>query len=219
MTQQTPAQVDELIRQLRLHYAYAKTPSLGPGLRPAVLVIDFIEGFTNPDSPLGGNWDVAIGHTAELLLQTQQKGLTTLFTTVEYERIELENNLLAVKAPRIAVLTKGSRWTQVDHRLPRRETDLVIPKKHGSAFFGTALAAQLQMMKVDTLLIAGCVTSGCVRATVVDAAQYGFRPLVVREAVADRSVLAHETNLLDMQARYADVISCEQALSYVSGLP
>lgn len=219
MTQQTPAPTDELLRQLRLHYAYARTPLLGPGKRPAVLVIDLIEGFTNPDSPLGGSWDEVIGHTAGLLRQARQKNLTTIFTTVEYEPADLQDNLLVRKAPRVATLTKGSNWTAVDHRLPRHESDLVVSKKHGSAFFGTTLAAQLQAMGVDTLLIAGCVTSGCVRASVVDAAQYGLRPLVVREAVADRSELANETNLLDIQARYGDVISYEQALQYVSSLP
>lgn len=211
-------ETDELLAQLRRHYLCGTPPSLGAGSRPALLVIDFIEGFTNPDSPLAGPWDSAIEQTAALLRAARQKLIPAIFTTVEYEPADLQHNLLIAKAPRVAALAKGSRWTQVDHRLPRSVEDHVIAKKHGSAFFGTALMSQLQMLRIDTLLVAGCVTSGCVRASVVDAAQYGFRTLVVREAVADRSALANETNLLDMQARYADIVSIEQALSWMKKL-
>src|SRR5262249_13170140 len=98
-------------------------------------------------------------------------------------------------------------------------TDVVISKQHGSAFFRTDLAERLTAMQIDTLLIAGCVTSGCVRASAVDAAQYGFRPLVVREAVGDRSPLANEANLLDIQARYGDVVSIDQAREYLTSSP
>ncbi|MDY6946379.1 MAG: isochorismatase family protein [Pseudomonadota bacterium] len=211
-------QTDQLIAQLQRHYLSSKPPSLGAGTRPALLVVDFIEGFTNPDSPLAGCWDDALEHTAALLREAQQKLIPAIFTTVEYEPADLQHNLLIAKAPRVAALMKGSQWTAVDHRLPRDAGSLVIAKKHGSAFFGTALVSQLQMLRIDTLLVAGCVTSGCVRASVVDAAQYGFRALVCRDAVADRSALAHEANLLDMQARYADVISSEQALAWLKKL-
>lgn len=210
--------LDALLAQLRQHYPCGKAPSLGAGRKAAVLVVDFIEGFTNAQSPLAGKWDEPIACTVELLRHAQSKGVPAIFTTVEYDPIELEHNLLVRKAPRVSVLSRGSRWTEVDHRLPRTDSDLVITKKHGSAFFGTALASHLLMMGVDTLLIAGCVTSGCVRASAVDAAQLGFRPLVVRDAVADRSLLAHEANLLDIEARYGDVLSIEQALSCIENL-
>jgi nicotinamidase-related amidase len=215
MTQQT----DELLRQLRLNYLDKQVPALGFGQRPALLIVDFIEGFTNPASPFAGPWDVAIEHTAELLVLAHTRNVPALFTTVEFDASDLEDNLLIRKAPRVAALTRGSEWTRVDQRLPRHPSDVVISKKHGSAFFGTDLAARLSAIRIDTLLIAGCVTSGCVRASAVDASQYGFRPLVVREAVGDRSLLANETNLLDIEARYGDVVSRDRASEYLTALP
>ncbi len=198
-----------------MSYLHREPIALGPGQRPAVLVVDFIEGFTSIQSPFGGPWDDAIAVTADLLRDAHRNDVPAIFTTVEFDPQDAEKNLLIRKAPAVAALARGSHWTNIDHRLPRHATDQVISKKHGSAFFGTDLAARLQAMQIDTLLIAGCVTSGCVRASAVDAAQYGFRPLVVREAVGDRSPLANEANLMDIAARYGDVISIEEARSYL----
>jgi nicotinamidase-related amidase len=210
-------QLDELLTALRANYRQRQPPTLGPGRRPALLVMDFIEGFTNPASPFAGPWDAAIEHTAELLRVAHSRNVPAIFTTVELDPQDLTENLLIRKAPAVAALARGSAWTSVDHRLPRHPTDLLISKKHGSAFFGTELGARLTAMQIDTLLIAGCVTSGCVRASAVDAAQYGFRPLVVRDAVGDRSALANEANLLDIEARYGDVVSLEDARRYLAG--
>lgn len=189
---------------------------LGPGERPAVLVVDFIEGFTSIQSPFSGPWDEAVAVTADLLRDAHRSDVPAIFTTVEFDPQDAETNLLIRKAPAVVALARGSHWAQIDHRLPRHQTDVVISKKHGSAFFGTDLATRLQAMQIDTLLIAGCVTSGCVRASAVDAAQYGFRPLVVREAVGDRSPLANEANLMDIAARYGDVVSLEEAKRILS---
>ena len=189
---------------------------LGPGERPAVLVVDFIEGFTSIQSPFSGPWDEAVAVTADLLRDAHRSDVPAIFTTVEFDPQDAETNLLIRKAPAVVALARGSHWAQIDHRLPRHQTDVVISKKHGSAFFGTDLATRLQAMQIDTLLIAGCVTSGCVRASAVDAAQYGFRPLVVREAVGDRSPLANEANLMDIAARYGDVVSLQEAKRILS---
>jgi maleamate amidohydrolase len=207
--------LDELLRQLRHHYLQRQPPVLGFGRRPALLVVDFIEGFTNPASPFGGPWDDAVERTAELLRIAHRRNVPAVFTTVEFEPSDVEANLLIRKAPAVAALARGSAWTNVDHRLPRHPSDVVLSKKHGSAFFGTDLAARLTAMQIDTLLITGCVTSGCVRASAVDAAQYGFRPVVVRESVGDRSPLANEANLLDIEARYGDVVSIDQVRQYL----
>lgn len=201
-----------------MSYLQREPIALGPGQRPAVLVVDFIEGFTSIQSPFGGPWDEAIAVTSDLLHAAHRSQVPVVFTTVEFDPEDAETNLLIRKAPAVAALARGSHWTNIDDRLPRHPTDLVISKKHGSAFFGTDLDARLQAMQIDTLLIAGCVTSGCVRASAVDAAQYGFRPLVIREAVGDRSPQAHEANLMDIAARYGDVVSADEAMKVLSSV-
>lgn len=206
---------DQLLDAFRQAYPCGEPRDLGLGLRPAVLVVDFIEGFTNPESPMGGSWDREIECTRRLVACAHTSGVPVIYTTVELDPDDLANSLLYAKTPRIGILLAGSEWTAVDHRLAPAPQDLVVSKKHGSAFFGTRLAPQLQARNVDTLLICGCVTSGCIRATAVDAAQSGFRPAVVREAVGDRSILAHEANLIDIEQRYGDVITLERALDYL----
>lgn len=206
----------ELLAEFRRRYPCGDPRPLGLGRRPAVLVVDFIEGFTHRESPLGGDWDREVAATSRLVEAGRRAGAPVIFTTVELQAADLETSLLCLKTPRINVLLAGSRWTAVDPRLNPRDEDLVIAKQHGSAFFGTSLAARLGAMNIDTLLVAGCVTSGCVRASVVDAVQSGFRTAVVREAAGDRSVLAHEANLMDIEQRYGDVIDLDEALRYLA---
>jgi nicotinamidase-related amidase len=207
--------LEDLLAAMRQAYPCGPPRALGLGRRPAVIVVDFIEGFTNPDSLLAGSWDREIENTLKLVACAREAGVQVIFSVVEFNPSDLATSLLYAKTPRIGILLKGSEWTAVDHRLAPATEDLIVSKKHGSAFFGTALASQLQLMNVDTLLICGCVTSGCVRATAVDASQSGFRPAVIREAVADRSPLAHEANLIDIEQRYGDVISLQRALDYL----
>jgi len=202
-----------------LHRYGLPTPrNLGFGHSPALLIVDFIKGFTHLDSPLAGNWDEEIQFTAEILKSARQQGIPVVFTTVEYTPRELSTNLLYKKTPNIGILAKGSVWTEVDQRLEVDPHDLLISKKFGSAFFGTSLASQLQVLGVDTLLIAGCVTSGCVRASGVDAVQSGFRPSIIKNASGDRSAVVHEANLIDFEQLYGDVVSMSDALNYIAGL-
>ena len=205
----------ELVAEIKRNYAFTAAPRMGMGKSPALLIVDFIEGFTNLDSPLAGNWEEQVNNTRTLITVARKKGLPVIFTTVELTARDLSTNLLHLKTPLIEGLSKGSKWTKIDHRLPVEEQDMIISKKYGSAFFATSLAAQLQLLNIDTLLISGCVTSGCVRASAVDAAQSGFRPIVVRETVGDRSELAHEANLIDIEQRYGDIISLREARQYI----
>lgn len=210
---------EKLLAALRLHYPCGEARRLGLGQRPAVLVVDFIEGFTSPESPMGGSWDREISCTATLLECARRMGVPVVFTIVELDPGALSGNLLYAKAPRIGILVKGSRWTAVDHRLAPLPGDTIVSKQQGSAFFDTDLAERLEVLGIDTLLLCGCVTSGCIRASAVDAAQHGFRPGVVRDAVGDRSALAHEANLIDIEQRYGDVLTLDQALDYLRALP
>jgi nicotinamidase-related amidase len=186
----------------------------GFGSRPAVLVVDLLKGFTNPESPLGANLDVVVESSRRLLDCARDARLPVIFTTVVYD--EANERAAAVfmrKVPALGVLRPGSRWIEVDGRLGRRDDEPVLAKAFASAFFGTPLASMLTGF--DTLVVCGASTSGCVRATVVDAVQHGFAPVVPRECVGDRWPAAHEANLFDMQAKYADVVSLSATLDAV----
>lgn len=188
----------------------------GSGERPAVIVVDFIEGFTSPDSKLGCDADDALTATRALLDAARESGVPVIFTTVCYANGDAEQAALFIaKAPALATLQPGSRWVEVDPRLGRRSDEPVLVKLFASAFFGTDLAAILRERGCDTAIVTGASTSGCVRATVVDALQHGLRVLVPREAVADRADDAHRASLLDIDAKYGDVVSLEDAIAAV----
>ncbi len=189
---------------------------MGFGQRPAVLVVDLIYGFTDPSSPLGADLDRVVEANATLLGAARRAGRPVFFTTTAYSPGLGDAGLFPRKVPSLSVLLEGSRWVEVDSRLGRRPEEEVVAKKYASAFFGTALASSLTTQGVDTLLITGATTSGCVRASVVDALQHGFRPIVPRECVGDRSAEAHAANLTDMEGKYADVVSLAESLTYLS---
>jgi len=190
----------------------------GAGTKPAVVVVDFIEGFTNPESRLACDADAAVEATARLLDAARAASVPVLFTTVCYTDDDLERAAMFVaKAPALATLRPGSPWVEVDARLQRRPHEPLLVKLFASAFFGTELDEQLRVAGCDTVIVTGASTSGCVRATAVDALQYGYRVLVPRDGVADRAPDAHEGSLLDIDAKYGDVISIDEAIAAVGG--
>ena len=189
----------------------------GAGRRPAVVVVDFIEGFTNPASALACDADAAVGATRQLLDAARAAGVPVIFTTVCYADDDLERAAMFIaKAPALATLRPGSPWVEVDARLAPRAEEPVLVKLFASAFFGTPLDEMLREAGCDTVLVTGASTSGCVRATAVDALQYGYRVLVPREGVADRAIDAHNGSLLDIDAKYGDVISIDEAIAAVA---
>jgi nicotinamidase-related amidase len=193
----------------------------GAGERPAVLVVDLIEGFTNPASALACDADATVSVTRSLLDAARAASVPVIFTTVAYTDDDLERAAMFVaKAPALATLRPGSQWIEVDARLARRSDEPILVKLFASAFFGTNLDDLLRRAACDTVIVTGASTSGCVRATAVDALQYGYRVLVPREAVADRAVDAHNASLLDIDAKYGDVVSIDEAVAAVgSALP
>ena len=187
----------------------------GAGEHPAIVVVDLIEGFTNPESRLACDADSAVAATRELLDAARAVGVPVIFTTVSYTEDDLARAAMFVaKAPALATLRPGSRWIEVDSRLGRRDDEILITKLFASAFFGTHLDDILRDAGCDTVVV-GASTSGCVRATAVDALQYGYRVLVPREGVADRAEEAHRASLLDIDAKYGDVLSLDDAITAV----
>jgi maleamate amidohydrolase len=184
----------------------------GAGSRPALLVVDLVYGFTDPDSALACDCEVAVESTAELIAAARKSGAPVIFTTVIYDDAGREAaKAFLAKAPALATLEPGSRWIEVDSRLAPADGEAVIPKLFASAFFGTPLAAMLTAAGCDTVVVTGASTSGCVRATAIDALQHGYRVVVPREAVADRAPGAHEASLVDLDAKYADVVGLDEA--------
>jgi maleamate amidohydrolase len=138
-----------------------------------------------------------------------------LFSTVAYDAGLQDAGVWIRKIPSNHLLVEGSEWVEVDERLGRRDSEGVLVKKYASCFFGTDLASRLMSRRIDTLLVTGCTTSGCVRATVVDACSYGFHTIVVEEAVGDRAELPHHASLFDMDAKYGDVVTLDDATAYL----
>jgi maleamate amidohydrolase len=189
------------------------------GRRPAVLVVDFELGFTDPACALGADLSAEIEATKQLLDVTRAKGLPVLFTAIAFEPSLKDGALWTQKIPSLGVLQLGTRWVEIDPRLARRDGEPILVKKGASAFFGTNLGAVLVADGVDTVVLCGATTSGCIRATAIDLLQHGFPTVVPRECVGDRARAPHDANLFDIEAKYADVVSLEDALAYVDGVP
>jgi maleamate amidohydrolase len=189
---------------------------LGFGVRPALLIVDFVNGFNDPDMLGGGNIDPAIAQTEPLLNHARTLQLPIAFTRIVYEPARANVGVFAVKIPALAALTEDAPAGQIVPRLAPRAGEHIVRKTQASAFFGTDLAGWLAWRGVDTLLVTGCTTSGCVRASVIDAASYNFRPIVVRECVGDRALEPHHANLFDMDAKYADVVAKEEVMEFLS---
>lgn len=190
----------------------------GAGRHPALVVVDLSYGFTDPASPLHCDADAAVDATARLLEAARAGARPVAFTTVAYdEGGKRVAGAFIAKAPALGMLTAGSRWAQIDERIAPHDGEPVLVKLFASAFFGTSLQTMLMAARSDTLIVAGASTSGCVRATVVDAVQHGLSVLVPREAVADRAQSAHDASLVDIDAKYGDVVSVDEAVAALRG--
>lgn len=208
---------EEYARLLREFQAKGLGANMGFGVRPALLVIDMTPAFTDPRSPLAGALEPQIAAIRTLLEAARAGKVPVIFTTVAYAADLQEAGVWIRKMPVNRELIAGSRWVEVDPRLGRRPGEMLLVKKYASAFFGTDLVSRLQAQRVDTVILTGTSTSGCVRATAVDACSYGFHTVVVKEAVGDRALLPHLAGLFDIQAKYGDVLGAGEVESYIRG--
>ncbi|WP_144641171.1 isochorismatase family protein [Bordetella genomosp. 13] len=178
-----------------------------------LLIVDFVNGFADPAVFGGGNIRPAIDRTVGLLQAARERKWPVAHSRIVYADDDADANVFSLKVPGMLGLKEAVHNSAIVPELTPADGELVVRKTVPSAFFGTGLSAWLSFHGVQTLLVAGAVTSGCVRASVVDAMQYGFRPLVVTDCVGDRAIGPHEANLFDMEQKYAALMARDEALA------
>ena len=186
---------------------------LGFGRRPALLLIDFVQAYFAPESPLYAGVEDCLASALRVLQAARRARILRVLTKVAYQRGGLDGGVFFRKVPALSCMEAGNPLGGWPEGLAPEPDELVIAKQYPSAFFGTSLAATLTASGVDTVILTGLTTSGCVRATCVDAISHGFVPVVVREAVGDRATAPHEANLYDLSAKYADVVGEAEAIA------
>lgn len=184
-----------------------------------LLIIDFVNGFADPAVFGGGNIPPAIERTRTLLAHAREQGWPVAHSRIVFSDDDADSNIFCLKVPGMLTLKEDSHNSAIVPQLAPVPGEYVVRKSTPSAFYGTMLAPWLAQRGVQTLVVAGCVTSGCVRASVVDAMQAGLRPLVVSDCCGDRALGPHEANLFDMAQKYAAVMPLEQALADIAALP
>lgn len=188
---------------------------LGFGKRPALILVDIVEAYFDPTSPLYAEVEDTLASAIRVLDVAREVGIPRIFTNVVYKKGGIDGGAFYRKVPALKVFEEGSPLGDWPEGLSRQDDELLISKQYPSAFFGTSLAATLTSQKIDSLIITGVTTSGCVRATCIDTVSSGFAPVIVREAVGDRAEGPHEANLFDMNAKYGDVVSEAETIAYL----
>lgn len=192
---------------------------IGFGKRPAIIVIDFINAYTTPESPFFCDGVVqAVDQSVDLLQAGRKKGITIIYTQVMFQRDGFDGGLFVKKVPLLKRLVAGEPLADINPKVAPHADDIIITKNYASVFFGTSLASSLTANQIDTLILVGCSTSGCVRASAIDGIQHGFRVIVPRECVGDRMAEMHEGNLFDINAKYGDVLSKQEVIRYLDDL-
>ena len=187
----------------------------GIGQRCCLLMVDFVNSFVDPQQLGGPAIQDAVLATVPLLKSFRTWGLSVVHTRVVFEADGSDRNLFATRVKALQALTEHAAGSQIVPELAPLASEWVVRKQGASAFFNTALADWLHFHHVDTLVVAGCTTSGCVRATVVDAVQHNFRSVVISDCVGDRALAPHEANLFDMRQKYADIMTRDELLSHL----
>jgi len=203
---------------LNANYRRAYDNRIGFGKRPALILIDFVEAYFEPSCDLYAGVDDALASALRVRTAAQAANAPVVLTNVVYHAKALDGGRFYQKAKVLKSFLCGSPLGAWPKGLVPTEDELVVSKQYPSAFFGTSLASTLTSWGVDSLIITGLTTSGCVRATCVDTCSHGFIPIVVREACGDRHSAPHEANLFDMNAKYADVVSEDEAIAHLQSL-
>ena len=198
------------------NYASVFEGRIGFGHRPVLILIDFVEAYFAPDSPLYADVDPARAAAIDLLDAARSGGVPVIHTNVEYHPSMRDGGRFAQKVGALSGFIRGNSMGRWAAGLEPADDELVISKQYASAFFGTSLASTLTAAGHDSVIIAGLSTSGCVRATCLDACQHGFIPIVVEEAVGDRHEDVHRANLFDMNAKYGDVVTLAEAKDHIA---
>ena len=192
---------------------------LGFGRKPAVLVVDFIRAYTTVGAPLYAPMVVeAVQETVDVLREARNGEVPVIYTRVVYSPTGLDGGIFVQKIPSLRQLVEGAPIGEIVPELPPAPQDTIVTKQYASAFFGTSLASMLTSQGIDTIVLTGCSTSGCIRATAVDGIQHGFRVIVPKECVGDRGPEPHKANLFDIDSKYGDVVSKKQLLEYLASL-
>ncbi len=186
---------------------------LGMGDKVALLIVDFVNGFDDADQFGGGNVTEACNNTVYLLKTCREMNLTIAHTRVVLADDGSDDNIMAIKVPALKKLTEDAPGSHIVDRLKPLPGEIIVRKRLPSAFFGTDLAPNFTMRRIDTVLVTGCTTSGCVRASAVDAMCHGFRPIVISDCCGDRALEPHEANLFDLRQKYTDIMTRDEAIA------
>ena len=194
---------------------------IGFGNKPALLMVDFMQGYTQQGAPLFAQGVVnAVAESAGLLACARAHGVLVVHTNIRYHPGHFaDGGIWVKKAPVMKDMVEGNPLAAFCDAVKPAPDEVVISKQYASSFFGTSLASLLHAQGIDTIVLAGCSTSGCIRATAVDAVQHGFRTIVVRECVGDRHSAPHEANLFDIDSKYGDVVGKQEAMQHFAKTP
>lgn len=205
---------DDLIE----NYRGAFDGSLGFGEKPALILVDFVQAYFEESSPLYAGADDALSSALRIRGAARAAGIPVFYTNVVYEEGGGDGGVFYRKVPALEVFVAGNPLGNWPEGLQPAKDEVVISKQYPSAFFGTSLADELTKRGIDTLIITGLTTSGCIRATCVDTMSHGFVPIVVADACGDRHEAPHDANLFDMNAKYGDVVNEQTVIDYLKSL-
>lgn len=207
-----------MAQDLDENYRIAYDNRVGFGKSPALVLIDFAQGYFDPDCVLYAGVDEALASALRIRAVAHQHNVPVILTEVTYRKGGLDGGRFFEKAKPLSCFVKGEKTAAFVKGLEPQENEIIVSKQYPSAFFGTSLASTLTAMGIDNVVLTGLTTSGCVRASCVDAMSHGFITTVVREACGDRHPAPHEANLFDMNAKYADVVSEDEIIAFFQSL-